>query len=76
MVAAEYLDGRTTNNPVKTFLALTGQLLGLYPRDGLADDIGRPDQKGCGCRKLCRGWSGGVVGPQGDAKAAAFRALV
>ena len=29
-----------------TFLALTGQLLGLYPRDALADDIGRPDQKG------------------------------
>ena len=29
-----------------TFLALTGQLLGLYPRDALADDIGRPDQRG------------------------------
>ena len=29
-----------------TFLALTGLLLGLYPRDALADDIGRPDQKG------------------------------
>ena len=29
-----------------TFLALTGQLLGLYPRDALADDIGRADQKG------------------------------
>ena len=29
-----------------TFLALTGLLLGLYPRDALADDIGRPNQKG------------------------------
>ena len=29
-----------------TFLALTDQLLALYPRDALADDIGRPDQKG------------------------------
>ena len=29
-----------------TFIALTGLLLGLYPRDALADDIGRPDQKG------------------------------